>query len=79
MTCFEAGRFFYRRTGKISQFFAYDEYKEGTGLKKKDLPVVHCTYCNTEKSVSEILEKSFRIYLGRILVSMEQPIVQCKR
>lgn len=48
-------------------------------MKKKDLPVVHCTYCNTKKSVSEILEKSFRIYLGRILVSMEQSIVQCKR
>lgn len=48
-------------------------------MKKKDLPVVHCIYCNTEKSISEILEKSFRIYLGRILVSMEQPIVQCKR
>lgn len=48
-------------------------------MKKKDLPVVRCIYCNTEKSVSDILEKSFRIYLGRILVSMEQPIVQCKR
>ncbi len=48
-------------------------------MKKKGLPVVHCTYSNTEKSVSEVLEKSFRIYLSRILVSMEQPIVQCKR
>ena len=44
-------------------------------MKKGDLPVVHCTYCNTEKSISEILEESFRLYLGRILVAMEHPIV----
>ena len=31
-------------------------------MKKRDLPVVHCTYCNTEKSISEILEESFRLY-----------------
>lgn len=48
-------------------------------MKKGDLPVVHCTYCNTEKKISEILEKSFRLYLGRILAAMEPPIVQCKR
>ncbi|MCF2675856.1 MAG: hypothetical protein PUI04_11055 [Flintibacter sp.] len=48
-------------------------------MKKGTLPVVHCTYCNTEKSLSEILEESFRLYLGRILAAMEYPIVQCKR
>ena len=48
-------------------------------MKKENLPVVHCTYCNTEKSISEILEESFRLYLGRILAAMEHPIVQCKR
>ena len=48
-------------------------------MKKGTLPVVHCTYCNTEKSLSEILEESFRLYLGRILDAMEYPIVQCKR
>ena len=48
-------------------------------MKKRDLPVVHCTYCNTEKSISEILEASFSLYLGSILDAMEHPIVQCKR
>lgn len=48
-------------------------------MKKENLPVVHCTYCNTEKSISEILEESFRLYLGRILAAMKYPIVQCKR
>ena len=48
-------------------------------MKKGNLPVVHCTYCNTEKSISEILEESFRLYLGRILAAMKYPIVQCKR
>lgn len=49
-------------------------------MEKRKLPVVvHCSYCNTEKSVSEILEKSFRLYLDRILATMEPPIVQYKR
>lgn len=48
-------------------------------MKKKDLPVVYCAYSNTEKSVSEILEKSFRLYLGRILAETEHSIVQCER
>ena len=48
-------------------------------MKKRDLTVVHYTYCNTEKSISEILEESFRLYLGRILAAMEHPTVQCKR
>ena len=48
-------------------------------MKKRDLPVGHYTYCNTEKSISEILEESFRLYLGRILAAMEHPTVQCKR
>lgn len=48
-------------------------------MRRKGLPVVHCTYCNTEKSISEILEESFRLYLGHMLATMEYPIVQCKR
>ena len=48
-------------------------------MKKRNLPVVRCTYNNTEKNISEILEESFRLYLGRILAAMEHPIVQCKR
>lgn len=48
-------------------------------MKKGNLPVVHCTYSNTEKRISEILEESFRLYVGRILAAMEHPIVQYKR
>ena len=47
-------------------------------MKKGDLPVEHCTFSNTEKSISEILEESFRLYLDRILVAMEHPTVQWK-
>ena len=80
MTCLKSrSLFFCRRTGKKKRFPTYDEQKEGKRMKKRDLPVVHCTYCNTEKSISEILEESFRLYLGRILAAMEHPIVQCKR
>lgn len=46
---------------------------------KKKLPVVRCVYTETEKSLDELLEESFRLYLGRILAAMEHPIVQCKR
>lgn len=48
-------------------------------MSKKDLPIVHCTYCSTEKSAAEILEESFRLYLVRMLASMGQAIVQHKR
>lgn len=48
-------------------------------MKKGDLPVVYCTYCHTEKSLSEILEESFRLYLHRILAAVEYPSVQCER
>lgn len=41
-------------------------------MKKKALPIVHCTYCSTDKSASEILEESFRLYLAYMLTSMEQ-------
>ena len=48
-------------------------------MKKNELPVVHCTYCDTERSLSEILEESFRLYLRRILASLEKPAVQDKQ
>ena len=45
-------------------------------MKKGDLPVVYCTYCNTEKSVSELLEESFRLYLRRILAGYGKVAIQ---
>ena len=45
-------------------------------MKKGDLPVVYCTYCTTEKSVSELLEESFRLYLHRILAGYGKATLQ---
>ena len=43
-------------------------------MKKRDLPVVHCTYCHTEKSLPQILEESFRLYLLDILAAPGNPL-----
>ncbi|MGO5028552.1 hypothetical protein [Candidatus Agathobaculum pullicola] len=45
-------------------------------MKKRDLPVVHCYYTDGDKSLSDILEESFRLYLARALAVTEQPIGQ---
>lgn len=68
-----------RRTGKQSGLPAYDEQKEGEHMEKNKLPIVHCSYCDTGRSLSEILEESFRLYLNRILGSLEKPAAQNKR
>ena len=46
---------------------------------KQTLPVVHCIYTEAEKSLEELLEESFRLYLVRILATTEKPVVQCWR
>lgn len=46
---------------------------------KQTLPVVHCIYTEAEKSLAELLEESFRLYLVRILVTSEESVVQCLR
>ena len=46
---------------------------------KQTLPVVHCIYTEAEKSLAELLEESFRLYLVRILETSEKPVVQCLR
>ena len=46
---------------------------------KQTLPIVHCTYTEAEKSLAELLEESFRLYLVRILATPEKTIVQCLR
>lgn len=46
---------------------------------KQTLPVVHCTYTEAEKSLAELLEESFGLYLIRILATPEMPVVQCLR
>ena len=39
---------------------------------KQTLPVVHCTYTEAEKSLTELLEESFRLYLIRTCMSAPQ-------
>lgn len=46
---------------------------------KQTLPVVHCTYIEAEKSLAELQEESFRLYLVRIITTPEEPVVQCLR
>ena len=46
---------------------------------KQTLPVVHCIYTEAEKSLAELLEESFRLYLVLILATSEEPVVQCLR
>lgn len=46
---------------------------------KQTLPTVHCIYTEAEKSLAELLEESFRLYLIRILPMPEKPVVQCLR
>ncbi len=48
-------------------------------MKKDDTPVVHCKYSKSEKSLSQLLEESFRLYLTRILASTGTHVVSCRR
>lgn len=43
-------------------------------MKDEKLPVVHCQYAN-EKTISEIVEESFRAYLSRIFAIAENDAV----
>ena len=45
---------------------------------KQPVPTVHCIYTDeAEKSLAQLLEESFRLYLVRILATPEKPVVQC--
>ena len=46
------------------------------GPMRQNLPVVHCVYTDGEKSLTELLEESFRLYLVRILAAPETPGTQ---
>ena len=48
-------------------------------MKQKNLPVVHCSYANSEKGPAEILDESFRFYLSRILDVFENPTIKYSR
>ena len=38
-------------------------------VKTKPMPVVRCEYAQAEKSLAQLLEESFRLYLSRILAT----------
>ena len=43
---------------------------------RQDLPVVRCVYTEGEKSLAELMEESFRLYLVRIPAMAERSGVQ---
>ena len=46
---------------------------------KQTLPVVHCTYTEAEKSLAELLEESFILFLQRTFANPQGKAVQCPR
>ena len=46
---------------------------------RQNLPVVRCVYTDGEKSLAELLEESFRLYLVRILAMPETSGAQTAR
>ena len=48
-------------------------------MKKSEAPVVHCEYTKAEKSLSHLVEESFRLYLARILATAGTCAVSCGR
>ncbi len=53
--------------------------KEVGCVKKKDAPVVRCEYTKAEKSLSHLLEESFRLYLNSILAQAGKTVLSCGR
>lgn len=48
-------------------------------MKKSEAPVVRCEYTKAEKSLSHLLEESFRLYLARILATAGTSAVSWER
>ena len=57
----------------------YAQQKEVGCVKKSDAPVVRCEYSKAEKSLSHLVEESFRHYLARILATAGSNAVSCGR
>ena len=53
--------------------------REVESMKKYDAPVVQCEYAKAEKSLSHLLEETFRLYLARILAVGKPSAVSCGR
>jgi len=56
----------YFRTDKTNHFVSYIEEKGG-GYMNTAKPTIHCIYAESGKSLSQILEESFKLYLVQIL------------
>lgn len=48
-------------------------------MKKSNAPLVRCEYSKAEKSLSHLVEESFRLYLNRILAQAGKTVVSCGR
>ena len=48
-------------------------------MKKCEAPVVRCEYTKAEKSLSHLVEESFRLYLARIFATTGSKVVSCRR
>jgi len=48
-------------------------------VKTKPMPAVRCEYAQAEKSLAQLLEESFRLYLSRILATQAPAAVQPSR
>ena len=46
-------------------------------MMRKKTVVVHCVYADKGKTISELLEESFRLYLSRILAEYHGNKVSC--
>lgn len=83
---------FHKRDALLSRFpfdFPVDKQKclcvnirsamEVMRVKTKPMPVVRCEYAQAEKSLAQLLEESFRLYLSRILATQAPAAVQPSR
>ena len=48
-------------------------------MKKCEAPVVHCEYAKADKSLAQLLEEAFRLYLAHILALEKRHAVNCAR
>ena len=46
---------------------------------KQTVPTVHCIYAESEKSLTVLLEESFRLYLIRMLETPDKTMVRYKQ
>lgn len=46
---------------------------------KQTIPTVHCIYAESEKSLTQLLEESFRLYLIRMLKTPDKTVARYRQ